>query len=85
MHFAIQFDEPAWPDLPDQTPFCTGEAGTLLVGGMQSGKSSVGIRARNPSDGTEVVVQMSLDMLETFVRACRGREEHLRGLSGGEL
>ena len=55
--------------------------GTMLIGGMQSGKSSVALLIRDDND-TPSLAQMSLDHLEMFVRGCRGREAYLAGLGG---
>jgi hypothetical protein len=52
-------------------------AAALLIGGMQSGKSSVTLRLRMP-DGNAVLAQTSLDLLEAAVRAFRGREAGIR-------
>jgi len=66
-----------WPDLatkntiqiPDDQPIGL----ALLHGGMASGKPSVTIRLDLP-DGTPVVAQTSLKLLEAFVRVARARE-----------
>ncbi len=84
-HFAINFQEPAWPDLAaTQPPFLQVVAGTLVVNGMSSGKSSVALRLEG-EPGELVVGEMSLEHLEAFVRACRARESFLvASLRGGE-
>lgn len=72
--FHITFAEPAWPDLGVAEVGLV-VAGTVLIGGMSSGKSSVALRMATPGDGPDLVGQCSLDHLEAFVRACRGREQ----------
>lgn len=83
-HFSITFDEPAWPDLdPSTDQLGRVVAGTMLVGGMTSGKSSVALRIELPAEKT-AVAEMSLAQLEMFVQACRGREAYLQGLAKGD-
>lgn len=79
--FAINFNEPPWPELEEaKHPILhTIDGGTMLVNGMKSGKSAVVLRMTTAMD--EVILgQMSLAMLESFVKACRAREEYLEGL-----
>ena len=75
--FEIVFDEPAWPDIAGSAPLFTVVAGTMLIGGMQSGKSSVALRVEH--NGVVALAECSLDHLEMFVKACRAREQYLIG------
>lgn len=82
MKFDIVFDEPAWPELANAGCQCGQmKAGTMLPGGMTSGRASVAFRVWM-DDGSDAVVQCSLDILETFIRACRDRERYLVTTSG---
>lgn len=73
-----------WPDLDKATVFVADNFElALLAGGMTSGRSSVTLRM-NTIDGegtVAVLYQLSLDNLETAVRACRAREDYLRDVA----
>lgn len=73
-----------WPDLDaEHIDVADSLELALLPGGMHSGRSSVTFRM-NVGDGhldSVTLYQVSLDNLETAVRACRAREEYLRDIA----
>ena len=69
----IVFEEPAWPHLSKDTPVDKITEATMLVGGMSGGASSVCLRIED-DEGNVRLAQTSLKLLETLVKACRGRE-----------
>ncbi len=69
-----------WPDLADKGDKLIHTVGlevALLVGGMQSGKSSVAFRF-DLDDGQVLVAETSLELLESTVRAMRVKESTIQ-------